>query len=95
MAVRIRNSCWMEGTHDQKGQVAVLQGSQRLDIARASLRTTDGLYAERDGRRERERSQRVRTFNSLANKFTLKAMGNNGMEEYFFRGMKEILILQS
>lgn len=57
MAVRIRNSCWMKETHDQKGQVAVLQGSQRLDVARASLRSTDVLYAERDGRREREKPE--------------------------------------
>ena len=42
--------------------------------------------------RERERSQRVGTFISLANKFIVKAMGSNG-KEYFFRGMKEILIL--
>lgn len=80
MAVGIRNSCWMEEIHDQNGQVAVLQGSQRLDVARASLRTIDGLYAERDGSRERERSQRVGTFISLANKFIVKAMGSNGME---------------
>ena len=52
-------------------------------------------YMLREMGEERERSQRVRTFNSLADKFTLKAMGSNGMEEYFFRGMKEILSLQS
>lgn len=54
MAVGIRNSCWMEEMHDRKGHVAVLQGSQRLDVARASFRTIDGLYAERYGSRERE-----------------------------------------
>jgi len=56
-AVGIRNSCWMEEIHDQKAQVAVLPGSQRLDVARASLRTIDGLYAERDGSREREKPE--------------------------------------
>ena len=37
--------------------MAVLPGSQRLDVARASLRTIDGLYAERDGSREREKPE--------------------------------------
>lgn len=60
MAVRIRNSCWMEGTHDQKGQVAVLQGSQRLDIARASELLSGLLmdYMLREMGEEREREAR-------------------------------------
>ena len=40
----------------------------------------DYMLREMGVERERERSQRVGTFISLANKFIVKAMGSNGME---------------